>query len=207
MELVSSNAHPYLQPSVANFKIAYLFQSRLGKRGVVGIFFTQQSSTTSSELTDTSNTNDDDNSDIEEQPIHARASIWFVNPFKGGDKISMSRIFDRVHSIEGSTCSFKTSYVDTIEAAWSAANTTLLAYGQQRNGPTCIVTQTAVPPLSMRSSLPALNDFPVIPMPSNGDDSRYPALGWLSYAGQRMIQVTITDDSECITLKLIVLFV
>jgi Domain of unknown function (DUF1744) len=190
MELVSSSSHPYLQPSVANFKIAYLFQSRLGKRGVVGIFFTQQSST-SSEVIDTNN-NDDNDSEIE-QPIHARASIWFVNPFKGGDKISMSRIFDRVHSIEGSTCSFKTSYVDTIEAAWSAANTTLLAYGQQRNGPTCIVTQTAVPPLSLRSSLSALNDFPVIPMPSNGDDSRYPALGWLSYAGQRMIQVTIAD--------------
>jgi Domain of unknown function (DUF1744) len=58
-------------------------------------------------------------------------------------------------------------------------------------GPTCIITQTAVPPLSLRSSLSALNDYPVIPMPSNGDDGRYPTLGWLSYAGQRMIQVYI----------------
>jgi hypothetical protein len=138
LELVSSNSHPYLEPSVANYKIAYLFQSRLGKRGVVGIFFPtqqqQQQSSTTTTNSEAVDTNDDNDSEIDEQPIHARASVWFVNPFKGGDKISMSRIFDRVHSIEGSTCSFKTSYVDTIEAAWSAANTTLLAYGQQRNG-------------------------------------------------------------------------
>ncbi|CAN0333577.1 unnamed protein product, partial [Discosporangium mesarthrocarpum] len=40
----------------------------------------------------------------------------------------------------------------------------------------------------LRRSVPALADFPVVHVPGNGEDDRYPALGWQSFAGERMIQ-------------------
>ena len=97
---MSSTSHQYLHPSVATFRVAYLYQSRLGNRGVLGLFLPHGGS--AKEDMERLEHGSDESDDASE--VHARALVWYVNPFKGGDRISLSRIFDRIHGEDASTC-------------------------------------------------------------------------------------------------------
>eukprot|EP00952_Eustigmatos_sp_NYUAD-ZCMA_P001234 5515-Eustigmatos_ZCMA.PRE.1 len=63
-----------------------------------------------------------------------------------------------------------------MSAAMGQLNSALASYQQERNGPTVVVAQSAMGITLLRRQAPVLNDMPVVTMPSNADDNRYPAL-------------------------------
>jgi len=185
MEFVSSTSQPYLHPTVATFRHIYVYQSMSGRRGTVGVFV---------------GTGDNREFEVEgdggggggtgegRPPVDAVAQVWLANPFNRAEaRPPLNKIFGK-YCPPGAQCNFRSSYVDSMTTALSHLHGYLTEYLQQRHGPTVILAQTATILSLLRRQVPTLNDFPVVMMPSNADDNRYPALGWQSYSCQRMVQ-------------------
>jgi DNA polymerase epsilon subunit 1 len=175
LEFVASTAHPYLAPDLASFRHIYIYQSQSGRRGVVGLFVLSA-----------------DNKAMEAEggppPVRASAQVWLANPFSRAEaRPPLQRIFGR-YAPPGAECKFRSSYVDSLPDAFTQLNAALAEYLQSRRGPTLVLAQTTLVLSIMRRRVPLLNDFPVVIMPSNADDNRYPALGWQTYSAQRMVQ-------------------
>ncbi|CAM9190271.1 unnamed protein product [Chrysoparadoxa australica] len=177
-------AHPYLPPDTTGLKYAFLYQSGTKQRHMVALIFTQSPSASTG--TSTSSLGEDAQS-----PIKSQAQVWVVSPGRGvtqEQRPPLQRDFDRFNSVDGSTCSFKVAFASTLDEAWGEVDAALQEYGRHRNGPTVVVAQATLVPTVLRAALPALANFPIVSMPSNAEDSRYPALSWQTFAGQRMVQ-------------------
>ncbi len=189
LEFISTAKHPYLSPEVASYRRVYIYGSFNKGLGVLGIFFLDE--TTSGSEQPFNNTTFAKGMVMEQQPpIKAIASVWFVAPKATAiQQLPLGRLFDSLDPPPGSSCSFKMGTAKTVESALTEANIALTAYHQSMPGATIIVAQL---PVEVKESacrvIPALTNFPVVHMPINVDDSRFPALGWQSFAAQRMLR-------------------
>ena len=181
LESVSSSAsYPYLHPSTALFRSLYLYVSHSGRRAVVALFVLGG-----------------DNSDLEAGadgqaaagPVPAAtAQVWLANPFSTAEaRPPLKRFFAR-YAPAGAKCSFQSAYVASLQSALAQLNAALASYLQERHGPTVVLAQSGLDLSILRRAVPALHDLPVVAMPGNADDNRFPALGWQAYATQRMVQ-------------------
>ena len=180
LESLSTASMPYLHPSTAIFRNVYMYISQSGRRAVVALFILGG-----------------DNRDLEPdrdggmdapQPLRATAQVWLANPFSTAEaRPPLKRFFAR-YAPPGVTCDFSSTYVASLNSALALLNAALTSYLQERHGPTVVLSQSVLDLSILRRTVSALNDLPVVTMPSNADDNRYPALSWQSYSTQRMIQ-------------------
>ncbi|KAM3572228.1 hypothetical protein VYU27_005762 [Nannochloropsis oceanica] len=178
LESLSTVSMPYLHPSTAVFRNVYMYISQSARRAVIALFILGG-----------------DNRDLEPQdgqpappPMHATAQVWLANPFSSAEtRPPLKRFFAR-YAPPGVTCDFSSAYVASLNSALAQLNAALASYLQERHGPTVVFSQSVLDLSILRRYVPALNDMPVVSMPSNADDNRYPALSWQSYSTQRMIQ-------------------
>ncbi len=182
LEFMSTAEHPYLSPTVASYRRIYMYGSFNNGLGVLGIFFLEE--------TNGSSSGDTPRNVMEQQPIKAIASVWFVAPKAASiQQLPLGRLFDSLDPPPGSTCSFKMNKARTVEGAFLEANIALTSYHQSMPGATLIVMQLPVEVEgNAHRAIPALTNYPVINMPMNMDDSRFPALGWQSFAAKRMLR-------------------
>jgi len=180
LESLSTASMPYLHPSSAVFRNVYMYISQSARRAVVALFILGG-----------------DNRDLEPDrrdgqpappPMRATAQVWLANPFSSVEaRPPLKRFFAR-YAPPGVTCDFSSTYVASLNSALAQLNAALTTYLQERHGPTVVLSQSVLDLSILRRSVTALNDLPVVSMPSNADDNRYPALSWQSYSTQRMIQ-------------------
>ncbi len=188
LAFMSTAEHPYLSPTVASYRRIYVYGSFNKGLGVLGMFFLDETIGSSGETP--RNTTFAKGVVMEQQPIKAIASVWFVAPKAAAiQQLPLGRLFDSLDPLPGSACSFKMSTAKTVESAFLEANIALTAYHQSMPGATVIVMQLPVEVEgNARRAIPALTNFPVVNMPMNMDDSRFPALGWQTFAAQRMLR-------------------
>ncbi|TFJ85676.1 hypothetical protein NSK_003184 [Nannochloropsis salina CCMP1776] len=180
LESLSTASMPYLHPSTAVFRNLYVYISQSARRAVVALFVLGG-----------------DNRDLELESadaansvhsMQATAQVWLANPFSTAEaRPPLKRFFAR-YAPPGMACTFSSTYVASLKSALAQLNAALTGYIQERHGPTVVLSQSVLDLSILRRSVPALNDLPVVSMPSNADDNRYPALSWQSYSTQRMIQ-------------------
>jgi DNA polymerase epsilon subunit 1 len=180
LDSLGTSAHPYLHPSSASFRMIYVYQSQSLRQGLVAMFVIQG-----------------DNADLEPDRtpgmgparlLSASCKVWLANPYSGAEaRPPLKRIFSR-YAPPDVTCDFSCSYVTSVSGALEQLNRSLATYTQERNGPTVVIAQSAMGLSILRRHAAVLNDMPVVMMPTNADDNRYPALGWQAYAAQRMAQ-------------------
>jgi DNA polymerase epsilon subunit 1 len=88
-------------------------------------------------------------------------------------------------------CTFKLGAVASPDAALAAAGSTLgelLRSTKMKNIPTVVQTESYLEPVQLLAHMPVLHEVPMVTMKSNTSDSHYPALGWQTFATQRMLQ-------------------
>jgi DNA polymerase epsilon subunit 1 len=184
LEFLTATSHPYLETASATFRRKYIYHSQQDQRGIVAIFHLSESNSELAEIRG-------DNADLTNAlPVTATAQVWIVNPFKkGGNPPNVSSIYQTFKEHEDSSCTFaKTSTVATMEQAMAELSALLRTYVAERNGPTIITTQSPFAGATLLQKIPALRELPMVRMQGNDDDSSYPALGWQSFATQRMVQ-------------------
>ncbi|KAK3734408.1 hypothetical protein QZH41_010067, partial [Actinostola sp. cb2023] len=71
----------------------------------------------------------------------------------------------------------------------------LHAYKEEKSGPTMILIQSSMDLSHLTSSMPALNDFPLVPIPYSNSDAQYNLLDWQRHASRRMISHYLEVDT------------
>ncbi|CAM9091188.1 unnamed protein product, partial [Phaeothamnion confervicola] len=197
---------PYLHPRAAHFRRAFLYHSESGRRATMALFFVGG-------FNDDLESDGGDAGDSSGRsgggsgsggggsfgkagggggnalgPGTAEATIWFVEGKGAEARPPMQRVFEEYAGPGAGTCSFVTKAAPTVDAAWAALDATLAEYGRRKRGVTLVLAQTGLPPPALRRRLPALREFPLVPVPAAADDANYPALSWRLYAAQRLVQ-------------------
>lgn len=182
LDSVTSSTHPYLHSTTAQYRLLYVYMSQSSRRqGILG-FFTIKGDSRDFEP-------DRPDSDPPPGPLQASAVVWLANPYSRAEaRPPLKRIFSQYAAQTDASCDFRSSYVLGMTDALGQLNAALAEYQQGRHGPTVIIVESATALPLLRRQVPLLNDLPVVMMPSNADDSRYPALGWQSFSAQRMVQ-------------------
>jgi hypothetical protein len=182
LEFVNSQRHHYLAPSVASFKRIYIYASHSGNRGILGLFFLDDDGLEDEAV---------QGNDTDQPPMRARAMVWFAQPAGAlVQRLPLGRFFESHSPAPGSTCQFTSGFSESMAGVWAQADAMLTDHARSMPGATVVIAQVPadIDLAGPSSSIPALSGFPVVRMPSNTDDARYPALNWQAFAAQRMLQ-------------------
>ncbi|KAJ4832189.1 DNA polymerase epsilon catalytic subunit A [Turnera subulata] len=155
----------YLEQSISFF---YLYHSFSEVRGVYAVYF----------------------------PARRVVSVVVVNPYQNKDlsPTFLERQFreacqalytDTLPSRSGII--FKVDYVGHVKDGERILQGTISEYRDNHQGPTVAVIECPHVHL-MKSSIPALDNFPCVDIPSNARDSQYQALGWQQTAAKIAMQ-------------------
>jgi DNA polymerase epsilon subunit 1 len=136
------------------------------------------------------------------EPLSGKSYIWIINGKTGANLISkppFNRIYRKYQPDESIEMKFTSTFVHTPEDAFRLANSRIEQIYRERNGPTLIISQGGVQQKDntynygfdkkqWRKHMPALNEFPILIMPSNSLDEAFPSVGWQYFAAEKMIQ-------------------
>jgi DNA polymerase epsilon subunit 1 len=214
LEMVSVRYHPYLTSRSATYKRIFIYYSAtmtrtVGTIGVLGIFNIKSTNAEEESLIqdfmnklklegDENNINCDDIL----EPLAGKAYIWIINGKNGTSLISkppFNRIYRKYQPNETVEMKFTSAFVATPEDAFKLANSRLEQIYRERNGPTLVITQGGMQQKEntynygfdkkqWRKHLPAVNEFPMMIMPSNSLDEAFPSVGWQFFASEKMMQ-------------------
>ena len=148
-------------------KRVYLHHNASGNRAMFGLFFPEQ----------------------------LQAQIFVVDPGRNEAMPNLSRVWREVYQ---NTCEngyaappenykFESQVFRTVQAAAKPIHQALLAYNEQRHGPTAIFLQSPTLLSTLQTLIPSLPEFPVLASPVNSKDNNYPALDWQRYAASRLL--------------------
>jgi DNA polymerase epsilon subunit 1 len=203
LQFLTTTSHPYLDSSAAVFRRIYLYHSCSDQRAVVALFFLHDTNEDLEALARSAEeaaqsgvgVNGMDEAEGEGQneekarALMAESKVWVVSPFKKGETPpSLPRLFEQFRNHPESRCKFDTRVVKDLPTAMAAATASLQEYVSARNGPTVVVSQSTLPQAELVHAIPALRELPIVSMKSNADDNNYKALGWMTFASQRLIQ-------------------
>lgn len=214
LDMVHTNAHPYLSPSSAQYKRIFIYFAQDRSRttnpsAVLAIFFLQSSN---KDILDASVAQAEGADSVEDaadnllasRSLSARCHVWLVTGrtvTSLESKPPLQRIFQRFQPSSKAEIKFSTLFVATTADAWRLGNARLEQYSRQHQGPTIVVAQggnhskiaslntsTSMAHREWRHSLPALHEFPLTVMPAHTLDEHFPAVGWSTFAAERLIQ-------------------
>lgn len=150
----------------------YMYHSVADQRGIIGLFFLATNT----------------------------AKVYIVQPFAQAERPNLNlekmlkeNTFSESQITQPLTqptydIQFVLTYVSSHKQAYKRAQADLEVYQQERRGPSVVIAQTPITIGNLCHSMPVLNDFPVIPMAFNNEDSRYPPLKWIMFCTKRMLQ-------------------
>lgn len=189
LDMISTSNHTYLQ-NMSNsapgnnagvFKTIYLFsafdKSRSSGLGAIGMFIIEN------------NFDETMYQDQQQNLMSGKAFLWLISGRNGLDsKPPLQRLYRKFQSNEEGSIKFSTKSVTTVAEAYQACGESLSAYIRQRHGPTVVVAQGAYDAKTWRRFVPVLQEFPLATVPANSSDEMFPAVGWQTFVGERMIQ-------------------
>ena len=185
LEMLTTAKYEYVEPrnNSYTYRRSYLFHSELDRRACVGLFVVDPVTRDAN----TGNTVED---------VTSTVYVWLVDPTGNGARPNLRRIWkDYTGGRDGEfhfpKCKFILGTVPNRGAALAAAGSTLgelLRSTKSKNIPTICQIESSLEKSDILTRLPVLHEVPVVTMRSNTSDSHYPALGWQSFAVQRMLQ-------------------
>ncbi|XP_031567678.1 DNA polymerase epsilon catalytic subunit A-like [Actinia tenebrosa] len=162
-----------------SLKTIYLYQSQSDNRAMIGVFI----------------------------PGSKKASVFVLDSVRNNQMPNLSSMYNTERSAkeknteEGEPLSLPPENhtfeirVDTNpRQAYRAVQRLLVGYKEEKSGPTMILVQSAMDLNHLTSSIPILNDFPLVPLPYSDSDTRYNVLDWQRHASRRMIKHYLEVD-------------
>mmetsp|Transcript_42312 Transcript_42312/g.135440 ORF Transcript_42312/g.135440 Transcript_42312/m.135440 type:complete len:1109 (-) Transcript_42312:20-3346(-) len=143
-------------------------------------------------------------------PATSRLLVVIVNAFNNRD-MSRGNIAAFVRRLRDSAADNATlgfpeglevelSYAKTEAEAGRKVQTALGAYREQARGPTMVVVQSPLGTERLAAQVPALRQYPLVPVPANAADSAYPPIQWQKTAAETAL-VRLMDVAEWVELR------
>jgi hypothetical protein len=123
--------------------------------------------------------------------LRCKAYVWVSQTAGVGSKPAVASMFRQLCPSNQDACQFVTSITTSVADSFNACNEKLSGYLRDKKGPTVIIAQAGGAMLDARHwrrQLSLLQEFPLILMPANTQDSQFPALLWQSRIARIMIQ-------------------
>jgi DNA polymerase elongation subunit (family B) len=180
LEFISSQSHPYLDPSAMSIRQIFLYnvvdKTRSNGFAGIGLFIVEGSSFVSDDLQ-------------QHELLSGKAQCWIAN---GGYNLDsrppMQKIYRKYQPDTRAVVKFSTSFVSNVGEGFRLCNEALTTYLREKHGPTLVVAQGSFDSKHWRKNVPALSEFPLTTVPANNQDELFPALGWQIFLAERMIQ-------------------